>query len=201
MDLSILNSSTDYFILDRDQDALLVNPRAQSTPKALGNNCGKTQSLIIEEIYEIINTGTEHIVLHQESAPISILATAQSETLPFRKFTNSNPIIPDDEFMSSPRDDKNMNKWLYRPHDGTISPVSSNSNSIGYFSGSDWTTDLSWMSYDSMIQSIFQPPISSPFRPISPHLPITDVPHQSRGLSELWNNEFRANARGKKWRN
>ena len=158
MDSSTLNSSTDYFILDRHQDAVLVNPCAQSTPKALGDNCENTQSLIIEDIYEIINTGTEHIVLYHESAPISILATAQSDTLPSRKLTNSNPIIPDDEFMSPPRDYENMDNWLYRPHDGTMSPISSNSSSIGYFSGSDWTTDSSWMSYDSMIHSIFQPP-------------------------------------------
>ena len=100
MDSSTLNSSTDYFILDRNQDAVLVNPCAQSTPKALGDNCENIQSLIIEDIYEIINTGTEHIVLYHESAPLSILATAQSDTLPSRKFTNSNPIIPDDDFMS-----------------------------------------------------------------------------------------------------
>ena len=179
MNSSTLNSSTDYFILDRDQDAVLINHCAQSTPKALGNNCENTQSLIIEDIYEIVNTGTEHIVLYREAAPILILATAQSDTLPTRKFTNNNPIIPDDEFMSPPRDNEHMDNWLFRPHDGTISPISSNSSSIGYFSGSDWTTDSSWMSYDSMTHSIFQPNISSPFRPISPPLPIMDVPHQS----------------------
>ena len=184
MNSSTLNSSTDCFILDRDQDAAPVNPCAHSTPKALGDNCENTQSLIIEDIYEIINTGTEHIVLYHESAPISILETAQSDTLPSRKFTNFNPIIPDDEFMSPPRDYEHMDNWLYRPHDGSISPISSDSSSIGYFSGSDWTTDSSWMSYDSMVQSIFQPPISSPFRPISPLLPTMDVSHQSRGLSQ-----------------
>ena len=184
MDSSTLNSPIDYFILDRDQDAAPVNPCAQSTPKVHGDNCENTQTPIIEDIYEIINTGTEHIVLYHESAPISILATAQSDTLPYRKFANSNPIIPDDEFMSPPRNYENMDNWLYGPHDGTISPISSNSSSIGYFSGSDWSTDSSWMSYDSMIQSIFQPPISSPFRSISPLLPLLDAPHQSRGLSQ-----------------
>ena len=157
MDLSNLNSSTEYFSQDPDQDTVLVNPRAQSTPKALDNTCENTQSLIIEDIYEIINTGTEFFVLYHESAPISILSTAQADTLPFRRFTNSNPIIPDDEFMSPPRDYENMDNRLYRPHDRTISPVSSNSSSIGYFSGSDWTTDSSWMYYDPMMQSIFQP--------------------------------------------
>ena len=184
MNSSTLNSSTDYFILDRDQDAASVNPCAQSTPKVHGDNCENTQTPIIEDIYEIINTGTEHIVLYHESAPISILATAQSDTLPYRKFDNSNPIIPDDEFTSPPRNYENMDNWLYGPHDGTISPISSNSSSIGYFSGSDWSTDSSWLSYDSMVQSVFLPPISSPFRPISPLPPIVDVPHQSRGLSQ-----------------
>ena len=172
MDSSTLNSPIDYFILDRDQDAAPVNPCAQSTPKVHGDNCENTQTPIIEDIYEIINTGTEHIVLYHESAPISILATAQSDTLTYRKFANSNPIIPDDEFMSPLRNYENMDNWLYGPHDGTISPISSNSSSIGYFSGSDWSTDSSWMSYDSMIQSIFQPPISSPFRSTSPLLPL-----------------------------
>ena len=102
MNSSTLNSSTDYFILDRDQDAAPVNPCAQSTAKVHGDNCENTQTPIIEDIYEIINTGTEHIVLYHESAPISILATAQSDTLPYRKFVNSNPIIPDDEFTSPP---------------------------------------------------------------------------------------------------
>ena len=87
--------------------------------------------------------------------------------------------------MSPPRDYEHMDNWLFRPHDGTISPISSTSSSIGYFSGSDWTTDSSWMSYESLIHSNFQPPFSSPFRPISPPLPIMDVPHQSRRLSQL----------------
>ena len=100
----------------------------------------------------IIGTTAGTTVLnYHESAPISILETAQSDTLPSRKFTNFNPIIPDDEFMSPPRDYEHMDNWLYRPHDGSISPISSDSSSIGYISGSDWTTDSSWMSYDSLV--------------------------------------------------
>ena len=52
---------------------------------------------------EIINIGDEHIVLYQESAALSILATAQEDTLPIRRFATNNPIIRDDEFMSRPR--------------------------------------------------------------------------------------------------
>ena len=175
------NLSSDSFILDRDQAAYLNNPAAQSTPKTLHNPYPAEQSPIIQDVYEIINTGAEHI--SHESAPASILSTAQEDTLSIRRLTNVNPIIPDDIFMRPPRNYDNMNSWLYSPNDGTMSPISDTS-SIGYFSGSDWTTDSSWLSYDSMIQSVFQPPISSPFRPISPLPPIVDVPHQSRGLSQ-----------------
>ena len=188
------NLSNDSFVLDRDQAAYLNNPAAQSTPKTLYNSHSAVQSPIIQDVYEIINTGGEHIVLYHETAPASILSTAQDDTFPIRRFTNVNPIIPDDIFMSPPRNYDNMNSWLYSPNDGTISPISDTS-SIGYFSGSDWTTDSSWLSYDSMIQSIFQPPISSPFRPISPLPPIVDVPQQSGGLSQPSESSEISNAR------
>ena len=175
--------SSDSFILERDQVAYLNDPAAQSTPKTLHNPHLAEQSPIIQDVYEIINTGGELIVLYHETAPASILTTAQEDTLPIRRFTNVNPIIPDDIFMSPPRNYHNMNSWLHSPNDGTMSPLSDTS-SIGYFSGSDWTTDSCWLSYDSMVQSVFHPPISSPFRPISPLPPIVDVPHQSRGLSQ-----------------
>ena len=176
------NLSSDSFILERDQAAYLNNPAAQSTPKTLHNPQLAEQSPIVQDVYEIINTGGEHIVLYHETAPASILTTAQEDTLPIRRFTNDNAIIPDDIFMSPPRNYDNMNSWLYSPNDGTMSPMSDTS-SIGYFSGSDWTTDSSWLSYDSMIRSVFHPPISSPFSQISPLPPIVDDPHQSRGLS------------------
>ena len=188
------NLSNDSFVLDRDQAAYLNNPAAQSTPKTLYNSHSAVQSPIVQDVYEIINTGREHIVLYHETAPASILSTAQDDTFPIRRFTNVNPIIPDDIFMSPPRNYDNMNSWLYSPNDGTISPISDTS-SIGYFSGSDWTTDSSWLSYDSMIQSIFQPPISSPFRPISPLPPIVDVPQQSGGLSQPSESSEISNAR------
>ena len=108
MDSSNFNSSNDYFIQDRDQDAVLNTPHAQSTQKTLNNSYENTQSLIIEDMNEIINTGDENIVLYQEPAALSILATAQEDTLPIRRFATNNPIIRDDEFMSRPRNYENM---------------------------------------------------------------------------------------------
>ena len=96
------NLSNDSFILERDQPAYLNNPAAQSTPKTLYNPHLAEQSPIIQDVYEIIKTGGEHIVLYHETAPDSILSTAQEDTLPIRRFTNVNPIIPDDIFMSPP---------------------------------------------------------------------------------------------------
>ena len=40
------------------------------------------------------------------------------------------------------------------------------------------------MSYDSMIQSVFRQPKSSPLRQVSPLLPIVDVPQKSQGLTQ-----------------
>ena len=135
-------------------------------------------------MYEIIKTHEDHIVLYHETAPISILSTALEDTLPIRGFTLNNPLIPDDVFQSPPRDYDNIACWIFHIEDGTISPSSNNSSSEGYFSGPDWSTDSSWISYDSLVQSVFLPPISSPFRPISP-LPLTpEVPQETRGLSQ-----------------
>ena len=124
------NLSNDSFVLERDQAAYLNNPAAQSTPKTLYNSHSAEQSPIIQDVYEIINTGGEHIVLYHETAPASIFSTAQDDTFPIRRFTNVNPIIPDDIFMSPPRNYDNMNSWLYSPNDGTKSPISDTS-SIG----------------------------------------------------------------------
>ena len=77
----------------------MSNPAAQSTPKTRHNPDSAEQSPIIQDVYEIINTGGEQIVLYHETAPASILSTAQEDTLPIRRFTNVNPIIPDDIFM------------------------------------------------------------------------------------------------------
>ena len=86
--------------------------------------------------------------------------------------------------MSPPRNYDDTANWLYSPNDGTIRPVSREHSSIGHFSGSDWTTDSSWMSNDSLVQYVFNPPISSRFPPISLLPLIVDVPQESQGLSQ-----------------
>ena len=175
-----LDLSQDCFIIDRDQDNYLQMPQAQSTPRS---NFAE-QSFRIKNLYEIIKTEDGHIVLPHDTANTSLLHTAQEDNPTIRRFTLHNPVIPDDIFMSPPRNYEEMLNWLYSPNDGTISPVSSDHSSIDYFSGSDWSTDSSWISYNSLVQSVFNPPISSPFRPISPLPPIVDVPQENRGLSQ-----------------
>ena len=101
-------SRDDCFILKRDQDAILQTPAAQSTPKTPENHENNKHVSIIQDVYELINTGEEDIVLYHESAPTSILMTEQ-DTLPIRRFTTINPIIPDEVFISPPRDYENMN--------------------------------------------------------------------------------------------
>ena len=156
----------------------------------------------IQNVYEIIKRNEDHIVLYHETAPISILSTAQEATLPIRRFTPNNPLIPDEVFQSPPRDYDNKASWLFHSENGAISPISNNSSSEGYFSWSDWSTDSSWISYDSPVQSGFRPPISSPFRPISPLPPIPDVSQESetptpRGTPKEGNEEIHQNRSGK----
>ena len=112
------NMSGDCFILDRNQDAFFNTPTAHSKPKTrnLNNHNNNAQSPIIPDVYEIINTGNEHIVLYHESAPVSILTTAQ-DTLPIRRLTTINAMIPDDIIMSPPRRYMNMSSWLHSPND------------------------------------------------------------------------------------
>ena len=175
--------SNDCFILDRDQDEYLQLPQAQSTPTIQLYPQNGSPPAVIHDLYEIIKTKEEHTVLHHDTAPIAILSTASEEGPTIRRFTRDNPVIQDDINVSPPRDYNEMDSWLFAPINGTVSPISSHSSSLGYFSGSDWTTDSSWFTYDSLVQSVFQQPISSPFRPISPLPPVPDVPQESRGLS------------------
>ena len=174
--------SSDCFILDRDQDEYLKLPQAQSTPTINYPQNGSRPTKI-HDIYEIIKTEEENFVLHPDTAPETILLPANKNGPTIRRFTRDNPVIQDGMDLSPPRNYHEMNSWLFAPSDGTVSPISSYSSSIGYFSGCDWTTDSSWFSYDSLVQSVFQPPISSPFRSISSLPPIPDVPQESRGLS------------------
>ena len=175
--------SSDCFILDRDQDEYLKFPQAQSTPTIKQSPQKGSHSAEIHDLYEIIKTEEEHLVLLYDTAPVTILSTATEDGSTIRRFTWDNPVIQDGIGFSPPRNYHEIDSWLYAPNNGTVSHISSDFSSIGYFSGSDWTTDSSCFSYDSLVQSVFQPPILSPFRPISPLPPIPDVPQQSRGLS------------------
>ena len=121
-------------------------------------------------------------MLHHNTAPATILFTANEDGPTIRMFARENPVIQDDIDNIPPRNYHEMDSWVFAPNNGTVSPIFSHSSSIGYFSGSDWTTDSSWFSYDSLIQSVFQPPISSLYRPLSSLPPIPDVPQESRGL-------------------
>ena len=76
-------------------------------------------------------------MLHHDVANVSPLHTAQEEQLTIRCFTLHNSVIPDDTFKSPARNYEHMASWLFSPNDGTISPVSSNSSSIGCFSGNN----------------------------------------------------------------
>ena len=98
-----LNLSSDCVNLERDQDAFLQTTAAQSTPKTPVIHEENKHVSIIQDVYELINTGDEHIVLYHESTPTSILMTEQ-DILPIRRFTTFNPIIPDDVFMSPPHE-------------------------------------------------------------------------------------------------
>ena len=175
--------SSDCFVLDRDQDEYLKLPQAQSTPTIKLSPQNGSFPAEIHDLYEIIKTEEEYLVLHHDTAPVAVLSTANEDGPAIRRFTRDNPVIQDGMDLSPSRNYHAMNSWLFAPSDGTVSPISSYSSSIGYFSGSDWTTDSSWFSYDSLVQSVFQPPIPSPYRPLSSLPPIPDVPQENLGLS------------------
>ena len=103
-----LDLSQDCFIIDRDQDNYLQMPQAQSTPRS---NIAE-QSFHIENLYEIIKTEDGHVGLHHDTANASLLHTAQEDNPTIRRFTLHNPVIPDDIFMSPPRDYEDIANWL-----------------------------------------------------------------------------------------
>ena len=59
-------------------------------------------------------------MLHYDVANVSLLDTAQDQ-LTICRFTLHDPVIPDDTFMSPPRNYDHLASWLYSPNDGTIS--------------------------------------------------------------------------------
>ena len=142
MQTSEFDLSSDCFTLDRNQDEYLKLPQAQSTPTIKLSTHNSSHPTETHDLYEIIKTGEEHLVLHHDIAPATILSTANEEGPTIRRLIRDNPVIQDGIDISPPRNYHEMDSWLFATDNGTVNPISSHSSSIGYFSGSDWTTDL-----------------------------------------------------------
>ena len=81
----------DCFILDRGQDEYLKLPQAQSTPTIQLSPQNGSPPAVIHNVYKIIKTEEEHLVLHHDAAPVAILLTASGEESPtIRRFTRDN---------------------------------------------------------------------------------------------------------------
>ena len=120
------------------------------------------------------------MVLVHEELPIDN-TNAENENGIKRRFTQDNPLLPDDAFISPVRGFNQENPVI--PEDGFHSPISFYNSSEGYYSGSDWDTDSSWRSYESMrddLPTLFETPIRS----ISQFLLPEETAQRSRGLSQ-----------------
>ena len=165
-------TNEDVFILDRDQPA--QQRQRPSTPPPNYNIITTTQPTIT---YEIIKTEDLHV--HEQ--PIVNATNAEIEQGIIPRFTTDNPVITDDEFVSLIRRFNHAD--LYSPDSTFSSPMSPYSSSEGYWTGSDWDTDSSWRSYDSMrddLPTLFDTPIRS----ITQFLLPDGTAHRSRGLSQ-----------------
>ena len=113
--------------------------------------------------YEIVKTqDARHVVLVVHEEPPVDTTNAKNETGIIRRFTQDNPVIPYDAFISPVRQFNQEN--LVIPNDIFHSPISSFNSSEGYCSGSDWNTDSSWRSYDSVrddLPTLFETSIRS----------------------------------------
>ena len=160
----------DVFILKRDQQQ--QPERRAGTPPPDYN--------LITITYEIIKTQDYHVVLVHEEAP-AVTTNTESETGVIRRFTQDNPVIPEDTFVSPVRQ---FDREIYDDPDNNVdSPISFYSSSEGYYSGSDWETDSSWRSYNSLtddLPTLFETPIRS----ISQFLLPEGTGYRSRGLSQ-----------------
>ena len=168
-------TNEDVFILERDQQA---HPRQRPITPPPNYNIINPMQLTIT--YEIIKTEDLPVVLvHEQSLEIAI--SAENEQGVIRRFTTDNPGIPDDEFVSPVRPFNHEGR--HSPDYIFDSPISSYSSSEGYWSGSDWDTDSSWRSYDSMrddLPTLFDTPTRSIFQFLLPDM----TAHRSRGLSQ-----------------
>ena len=109
------------------------------------------------------------------------LQTQKNENGVIKRFTQDNPVIPDDAFISPVRQFDRENPAV--PGEGFDSPISFYSSSEGYCSGSDWDTDSSRRSYDSMrddLSTLFDAPIRS----ISQFLLPEETAQKNCGLSQ-----------------
>ena len=120
----------DVFILERDQQ--LQSEQRAGTPPPDYNLITTRQ---INLTYEIIKTQDYHVVLVHEETPADTTNT-ESETGVIRRFTQDNPVIPEDTFVSPVRQ---FHREIYDDPDKNVdSPISFYSSSEGYYSGSDW---------------------------------------------------------------
>ena len=90
-------TNDDVFVLDRDMPAQLS--QRPSTPPP---NYNIITSPRINITYEIIKTQDQHVVLVHEEPPTDT-TNAKNENGVIRRFTQDNPVIPDDAFMSPVR--------------------------------------------------------------------------------------------------
>ena len=95
--------SRDCFILDRDQEEYLKLPQAQSTPTTKLSQQNGSRPAEIHDLYEIIKTEEEHLVLHHDTAPVTVLSTANEDGPTIQRFTRDNPVIQDGRDISPPR--------------------------------------------------------------------------------------------------
>ena len=157
------------------------NQDRPNTPPSNYNIINPTQLTIT---YERFKTEDLYVVLVHEQL-LENAINAENEQGVIRRFTTDNPVIPDDEFVSSIRRSNQADQ--YRPDYIFDSPMSSisetDSSSEGYWSGSSWESSSSWRSYDSMrddLTTLFDTPIRS----ISQFLVPEGTGQRSRGLSQ-----------------
>ena len=136
----------DVFILERDQQQ---QPEQRAGTPPPDYNLITTRQINIT--YEIIETQDYHVVLvHEET--LADTTNTENETGVIRRFTQDNPVIPEDTFVSPVRQ---FDREIYDDPDNNVdSPISFYSSSEGYYSGSDWETDSSWRSYNSLTDDL-----------------------------------------------
>ena len=168
-------TNEDIFILDCDQtnhsderqstpppNHLLLNqPRAamderQSIPPPNHLLLNQPRAAIT---YEIVNTQDQHVVLVREQSPIDT-TNVENERGIKRRFSQDNPVIPDDIFLSP------------------ISSYSSAEDTV-----SDWDTHSTCRSYDSMRDDL-PTLLETPIRSISHFILPDETAQGSRGLSQ-----------------